>query len=46
MATAEKMTGVYKDIFGEDFYLEIQDHDIPHPIDVLHCRDDDLLQIE
>ncbi|MBK8551883.1 MAG: PHP domain-containing protein [Ignavibacteria bacterium] len=29
MATAEKMTGVYKDIFGEDFYLEIQDHDIP-----------------
>ncbi|MDQ3019459.1 MAG: DNA polymerase III subunit alpha [Bacteroidota bacterium] len=29
MKTAEKMTGVYKDIFGEDFYLEIQDHDIP-----------------
>jgi DNA polymerase III subunit alpha len=27
--TAEKMTGVYKDIFGEDFYLEIQDHGIP-----------------
>ncbi len=29
MNTAEKMTGVYKDIFGEDFYLEIQDHGIP-----------------
>ncbi|MBK7159980.1 MAG: DNA polymerase III subunit alpha [Ignavibacteria bacterium] len=29
LKTAEKMTGVYKDIFGEDFYLEIQDHDIP-----------------
>jgi len=29
LVTAEKMTGVYKDIFGEDFYLEIQDHDIP-----------------
>ncbi len=28
MKTAEKMTGVYKDIFGEDFYLEIQDHGI------------------
>lgn len=26
--TAEKMTGIYKDIFGEDFYLEIQDHGI------------------
>lgn len=26
LATARKMTGVYKDIFGEDFYLEIQDH--------------------
>ena len=26
METARKMTGVYKDIFGEDFYLEIQDH--------------------
>ncbi|MBW7854828.1 MAG: DNA polymerase III subunit alpha [Ignavibacteria bacterium] len=24
--TAKKMTGVYKDIFGDDFYLEIQDH--------------------
>jgi len=23
---AKKMTGVYKDIFGEDFYLEIQNH--------------------
>lgn len=28
MKTAEKMTGIYKDIFGEDFYLEIQDHGI------------------
>lgn len=28
MKTAEKMTGVYKDIFGDDFYLEIQDHGI------------------
>lgn len=28
MKTAEKMTGVYKDIFGEDFYLELQDHNI------------------
>lgn len=28
IATAEKMTGIYKDIFGEDFYLEIQDHGI------------------
>lgn len=26
METARKMTGIYKDIFGEDFYLEIQDH--------------------
>ncbi|MBX7046935.1 MAG: DNA polymerase III subunit alpha [Ignavibacteria bacterium] len=26
METARKMTGVYKDIFGEDLYLEIQDH--------------------
>lgn len=26
MATARKMTGVYKEIFGEDFYLEIQNH--------------------
>ncbi|MBM4157564.1 MAG: DNA polymerase III subunit alpha [Ignavibacteria bacterium] len=24
--TARKMTGIYKDIFGEDFYLEIQNH--------------------
>lgn len=24
--TARKMTGVYKDIYGEDFYLELQDH--------------------
>lgn len=24
--TAKKMTGVYKDIFGDDFYLEIQNH--------------------
>ena len=23
------MTGIYKDIFGDDFYLEIQDHGIP-----------------
>jgi len=29
LKTAEKMTGVYQDIFKEDFYLEIQDHDIP-----------------
>lgn len=29
MKTAEVMTGKYKDIFGEDFYLEIQDHGIP-----------------
>ncbi|MFZ1322718.1 MAG: DNA polymerase III subunit alpha [Ignavibacteria bacterium] len=29
MKTAEIMTGKYKDIFGEDFYLEIQDHGIP-----------------
>lgn len=29
LKTAEKMTGIYKDIFGEDFYLEIQDHGIP-----------------
>jgi len=28
MKTAERMTGIYKDIFGEDFYLEIQDHGI------------------
>lgn len=28
LKTADKMTGVYKDIFGEDFYLEIQDHGI------------------
>ncbi len=28
LKTAEKMTGQYKDIFGEDFYLEIQDHGI------------------
>lgn len=28
MKTAEKMTGIYKDIFGDDFYLEIQDHGI------------------
>lgn len=28
MKTAEKMTGLYKDIFKEDFYLEIQDHDM------------------
>ncbi len=28
MKTAEKMTGVYKEIFGDDFYLEIQDHGI------------------
>lgn len=27
--TAEKMTGIYRDIFGEDFYLELQDHNIP-----------------
>jgi DNA polymerase-3 subunit alpha len=26
METARKMTGVYKDIFGDDFYLEIQNH--------------------
>lgn len=26
MKTARKMTGIYKDIFGEDFYLEIQNH--------------------
>ena len=26
MKTARKMTGVYKDIFGDDFYLEIQNH--------------------
>jgi len=26
MDTARIMTGKYKDIFGEDFYLEIQDH--------------------
>lgn len=26
MDTARKMTGKYKDIFGDDFYLEIQDH--------------------
>ncbi|MGB9696039.1 MAG: DNA polymerase III subunit alpha [Ignavibacteria bacterium] len=24
--TAKKMTGIYKDIFGDDFYLEIQNH--------------------
>ena len=29
LKTADKMTGVYKDIFGDDFYLEIQDHGIP-----------------
>lgn len=29
IATAEKMTGIYKDIFGDDFYLELQYHDIP-----------------
>jgi len=29
LKTAEVMTGKYKDIFGEDFYLEIQDHGIP-----------------
>ncbi|MEP7146817.1 MAG: DNA polymerase III subunit alpha [bacterium] len=28
MKTAEKMTGIYKDIFGDDFYLELQDHNI------------------
>ncbi|MEO8446898.1 MAG: DNA polymerase III subunit alpha, partial [bacterium] len=28
LKTAEKMTGIYKDIFGDDFYLEIQDHGI------------------
>ncbi len=28
LKTAEKMTGVYKDIFGDDFYLELQDHNI------------------
>jgi DNA polymerase-3 subunit alpha len=26
LKTARKMTGIYKDIFGEDFYLEIQNH--------------------
>ncbi|HWQ82823.1 MAG TPA: DNA polymerase III subunit alpha [Ignavibacteria bacterium] len=26
MAKARQMTGIYKDIFGEDFYLEIQNH--------------------
>ena len=26
MDTARKMTGVYKDIFGDDFYLEMQNH--------------------
>jgi len=26
MKTARKMTGIYKDIFGVDFYLEIQNH--------------------
>ncbi len=29
LKTAEKMTGVYKDIFGDDFYLELQYHGIP-----------------
>lgn len=29
LKTADKMTGIYKDIFGDDFYLEIQDHGIP-----------------
>lgn len=28
METARKMTGIYKDIFGEDLYLEIQDHNM------------------
>ena len=26
ISTARKMTGIYKDIYGEDFYLEIQNH--------------------
>jgi DNA polymerase-3 subunit alpha len=26
LETARKMTGIYKDIFGEDFYLELQNH--------------------
>ena len=26
LQTAREMTGVYKDIFGDDFYLEIQNH--------------------
>ncbi len=35
LKTAEKMTGVYKDIFGEDFYLEIQDHGISAEMKVM-----------
>lgn len=35
MKTAEKMTGVYKDIFGDDFYLEIQDHGIDAEMKVM-----------
>ena len=26
LKTARKMTGIYKDIFGDDFYLELQNH--------------------
>ncbi|MBS1518691.1 MAG: DNA polymerase III subunit alpha [Bacteroidetes bacterium] len=37
MKTAEIMTGKYKDIFGEDFYLEIQDHGIAAEKKVLHA---------
>jgi DNA polymerase-3 subunit alpha len=35
LKTAEKMTGIYKDIFGDDFYLEIQDHGIDAEMKVM-----------